>query len=120
MKTLITRLLAVTAAMLLSMTALADMTGTWVMQVQTDQGGGSPTFALTQDGNALSGTYKGQLGEAPVTGKVEGDSFEINYSLDGGGMQMKVVYSGTLDGDSVSGKLDLGGMASGTFTGKKQ
>lgn len=120
MKLLGTRLIALVAGSLLSMAALADMSGTWVMQVQTDQGGGSPTFTLEQDGDALSGSYSGQLGQAPVTGKVDGNKFEISYGVNGGGASLKVVYSGTLDGDSASGKVDLGGMASGTFTGKKQ
>ena len=116
----ILRFTVLAAGFLFSMAALADMTGTWTMEVQTDQGGGTPSFVLMQDGNSLTGTYTGQLGSAPVTGSVDGDKFEISYNLDGGGMQMKIVYSGTLDGDTATGKLDLGGMASGTFTGKKQ
>lgn len=52
---------------------LADVSGKWTAQVDTDMGSGEPTFVLKQVGDKLTGTYSGQLGEAPVTGTVKGD-----------------------------------------------
>ncbi len=94
----------------------ADMTGTWTLDVTSAGGTGTPVFDLKQDGDKLSGTYKGRWGEAPATGSVKGDDFEINYSLGG----VKVVYKGKLDGNKVSGKVDFGGQGEGTFTGVKK
>jgi hypothetical protein len=98
----------------------ADVTGTWIMAVETGAGSGSPTFTLKQSGDALTGTYKGQLGEAPVTGTVKGDDVTIEYKIDAQGQTLSVKYSGKVDGNSMSGKVVLGTFAEGTFKGTKQ
>ncbi len=99
----------------------ADITGKWQFQVETSAGTGSPTFDLKQDGEKLSGTYNGILGEAPVTGTVKGDNVEITFEGSYSGEKVAVKYSGKLDGDSkMKGTVDLGGLANGTFTAEKQ
>jgi hypothetical protein len=100
--------------------AAADVTGTWIMAVETSAGSGSPTFVLVQKGDALSGTYKGQLGEAQVTGTVKGDDVTIEYKVDGQAGSLAVKYSGKTDGKKMSGKVSLGQLGEGTFTGTKQ
>ncbi len=92
-----------------------NMTGTWNLELVTSGGTGNPVFMLKQDGNKLSGTYKGRFGEAPCTGTVNGTDFVITYELSGS----KVVYKGKVDGDKMSGEADLAGQASGKFTGIK-
>ncbi len=52
-----------------------NLTGKWVLDVQTDAGSGTPTVTLKQDGEKLTGHYSGQLGEADVTGSVKGNEF---------------------------------------------
>ena len=99
-----------------TMAFAADMTGTWTLDVTSAGGTGSPVFELKQDGDKLSGTYKGRWGEAPATGTVKDDDFVINYSLGG----VNVVYKGKVDGNKVSGKVDFGGQGEGTFTGVKK
>jgi hypothetical protein len=100
--------------------AAADVTGTWIMAVQTSAGSGSPSFVLVQKGDALSGTYKGQLGEAQVTGTVKGDEVTIEYKVDGPAGSLAVKYSGKTDGKAMKGDVSLGQLGSGTFTGTKQ
>src|ERR1700722_16835110 len=113
-------LLAIGAFPLVQVAAAADVTGTWIMAVETSAGSGSPTFVLVQKGDALSGSYKGQLGEAQVTGTVKGDDVTIEYKVDGQAGSLAVKYSGKTDGKTMSGKVSLGQMGEGTFTGKKQ
>src|SRR3974377_348341 len=60
------RLLLFLAAAVLAIAA--DITGTWNFNVETDMGSGTPTMTFKQEGNVLTGTYKGQLGEAPLRG----------------------------------------------------
>lgn len=98
----------------------ANLTGKWVLEVQTDAGSGTPTVTLKQDGEKLTGHYSGQLGETDLTGSVKGNQFTFGFSGDAQGQQFKVTYTGTVEKDTMKGTLDLGGMASGTFTGKKQ
>jgi hypothetical protein len=66
----------------------ADITGTWSMTVETDMGSGSPTFVFKQEGENLSGTYTGQLGEAKVTGTLRGDVIEFWFEASPSGESM--------------------------------
>ena len=113
-------LLAVAAFAVAQLASAADVTGTWIMAVETGAGSGSPTFILVQKGEALSGSYKGLLGEAQVTGTVKGDEVTIEYKVDGQGQTVAVKYSGKTDGKTMSGKVSLGQLGEGTFTGTKQ
>jgi hypothetical protein len=120
-KTGLAALLAIAAFASAQVAGAADVTGTWIMDVQTGAGSGSPTFVLVQKGDALSGSYKGQLGEAQVTGTVKGDEVTIEYKVDGQAGSLNVKYSGkTSDGKTMTGKVSLGQLGEGTFTGKKQ
>ena len=116
----LTALLAIGAFTIAQVAAGADVTGKWIMAVQTSAGSGSPTFVLVQKGDALSGSYKGQLGEAQVTGTVKGDDVTIEYTVDGQAGSLSVKYSGKTDGKTMSGKVSLGQLGEGTFTGTKQ
>lgn len=93
----------------------ADLTGTWNLAVKSPGGTGNPVFSLKQDGDKLAGTYKGRWGDAPCTGSVKGNDFEIIYSLGGS----TIVYKGQVDGNKMIGKVDFGGQGSGDFTGEK-
>jgi hypothetical protein len=93
-----------------------DVTGEWAFAVETAAGSGSPSFTFKQSGEMLTGQYKGQLGEAPVTGTVKGD--EINFSFDIS--QGKVVYKGKIENGMIKGTLSLGDLGSGTFTAKRK
>jgi hypothetical protein len=119
-KTGLGALLAVAAVAFAPLAGAADVTGTWIMAVQTSAGSGSPTFILVQNGEALSGSYKGQLGEAQVAGTVKGDDVTIEYKVDAQGQSLAVKYSGKTDGKTMSGKVSLGQFGDGTFTGTKQ
>jgi len=108
------------AAFVAQVASAADVTGTWIMAVETGAGSGSPTFVLVQKGEALSGSYKGQLGEAQVTGTVTGDDVVIEYKVDAQGQTLAVKYTGKVAGNSMSGKVSLGQLGEGTFKGTKQ
>jgi hypothetical protein len=115
----------VVIAGLLSASVLAaqkfDLTGEWTFDVQTDQGSGTPTIILKQDGDKLTGKYKGQLGENDITGTVAGKTMKFSFSGNAQGTEFTVTYEGEIESsDSVKGKVDLAGMATGTFTGKKK
>ncbi|HEY0799437.1 MAG TPA: hypothetical protein VGD54_01235 [Steroidobacteraceae bacterium] len=112
--------LAIAAFAIAQAASAADVTGTWIMAVETSAGSGSPTFILVQKGESLSGSYKGQLGEAQVTGTVKGDEVTIEYKVDGQAGSLAVKYSGKTDGKTMSGKVSLGQLGEGTFTGAKQ
>jgi hypothetical protein len=98
----------------------ADVTGTWLMAVKFGEINGTPSFVLSQQGDKVTGTFKGQLGEANVIGAVTGNAIKLSFKTKNQGQDLDVVYSGTVDGDSMSGKVEFVGAGEGTFTGKKK
>ena len=102
-----------------ALAADANVAGEWDFTVETQAGTGSPHFSLKQDGANVTGTYKGQLGEAPVTGTVKGNELTINFKVSAQGQDLAITYSGTVEGDSIKGKVSLGELGEGSFTGKK-
>jgi hypothetical protein len=115
-------LMSVAALGVFSVPALAadlNVTGTWNMTVESSFGSGTPVFVLTQSGSDVTGSYKGQLGEAPVKGTLKGTAIELKYTINAQGMELAVTYAGTVEGDTMKGKVSYGDMGEGTFTGKK-
>jgi hypothetical protein len=114
--------MSVAALGVFSMSALAadlNVAGTWNMTVESSLGSGTPVFVLTQSGSDLAGSYKGQLGEAPVKGTLKGNAIELKYTINAQGTELTVTYAGTVEGDTMKGKVSYGEMGEGTFTGKK-
>ncbi len=113
-KLLLSVVVALAAAV--GVAAQNDVTGTWDFTVELDIGGGEPTFTFTQDGETVTGTYTGTFGEAEVTGTVTGSDIEFRF----GGQLGDAVYIGTVDGDTMKGTCDYGGLGEGTWEAERQ
>jgi hypothetical protein len=99
-----------------------DVTGTWIFDVTTDAGTGTPTVTLKQDGDKLTGHYSsGNLGEADLTGTVKGTDVRFSFTAEVQGTSLPVNYRGTVENNSsMKGTLTISGLGEGTFTGKKK
>jgi hypothetical protein len=76
----------------------ADVSGTWQLTVETNQGTGSPTVDFQQQGEKLTGTFHSQIfGEAKITGSVKGNAIEFGFEGEAGGQKIKVGYKGTIE-----------------------
>jgi hypothetical protein len=111
--------MATTPAVSAAPAAVNDLTGVWDGQVETSAGSGTPTLTLKQEGEKITGTYKGQLGDYPLTGTVKGDAVEFSFKVSGQ-VEGTVIYKGTVSNGTMKGTIDLAGVASGTFTAKKK
>jgi hypothetical protein len=99
----------------------ADVTGKWTLNVETSGGNGTPTVTLKQDGEKLTGHYSStNLGEADVTGTMKGADVTFSFTASVQGTSINVTYTGTVENDSMKGKVSLGDVGEGTFTGKRQ
>lgn len=93
------------------------LTGTWNFSVETSAGSGSPTFVFNQETEtSFTGTYKGQLGEAPVKGTIKGKEVKFSFTVS----DNLIEYTGTWEGNNMKGSVKLGSMAEGTFTAIKK
>lgn len=97
----------------------ATMTGTWAIEAHHSAGTSTPTVTITQTGEKLTGKYVGSYGEAPLTGTIKGADFTFTVEI-GTEQKVEVVYTGTLDGDTIKGSLTMGEMGEGTFSGKRK
>jgi hypothetical protein len=98
-----------------------DVTGAWAFTIETANGTGNPGVTFKQDGEKLTGHYSSQvLGERDFTGTVKGNAINFTIEADIQGQAVKVTYSGTVDKDTMKGKVVLGDLGEGTFSGKKK
>ena len=103
--------------------AQTNMTGSWALEVSSDQGITTPALTLVQEGMKLTGHYSSDtLGENDITGMVDGSNVTISFDADLQGHSAPVIYKGTVDEEGVwSGTLDIaGGMLTGTFKAEKK
>jgi hypothetical protein len=98
----------------------ADVTGTWKMTVELSMGTFNPTFTMVQKGEEITGDYKGQLGEAPISGTIKGNDIAISFKTSMEGQELKVEYIGVVEGDTMKGKVVFGEYGEGTFAGVRE
>ena len=98
-----------------------NITGVWAFAVETAAGSGSPTFTFKQDGENLTGTYKGQFGEAPLTGTVKGSDIKFMVKVNAQGQDITINYNGKIESkDSMKGTAAFGELGEGTWTAKRK
>lgn len=96
-----------------------DVSGSWTLDVTTAGGSGTPTITLKQNGEALTGEYSGQLGQAQLSGTLKGSDITFSFDVTVEGNAVHVVYTGTAGPDAMKGRVDIGGGVQGTFSGKR-
>jgi hypothetical protein len=95
------------------------LTGAWLFEVHHSAGVSTPTVTIAQKDDKLTGKYVGSYGESELTGTIKGAEFTFMVEI-GTEQKVNVVYTGTLDKDTVKGSVTLGEMGEGTFTGKRK
>lgn len=98
--------------------AKIDVTGKWNFDVQTEAGGGTPTFTFKQEGEQITGHMSSQtFGEQEIKGTLKGQDLTFSFKSDALGAEAEVVYKGKVESnDSIKGTLDIPGLGAGTFT----
>lgn len=99
----------------------ADVTGRWLMDVQSELGSGTPTITFVQKGDSISGRYSSQtLGERDFVGTIKDGKLEFGFQAEVQGQAFSMYFTGALDGtDAMGGSIDFAGMGTGTFTAKR-
>jgi len=98
-----------------------DISGNWEFSVDTAAGSGNPAFVFKQDGAKLTGTYSGLFGKANLTGTVNGDLIDFKFDFSYSGQNGVAHYTGSIESEKkMKGKVEIGDMGEGTWTGAKQ
>jgi hypothetical protein len=101
-------------------TGSGNISGVWNATVETSQGSGNPEFTFKQEGEKITGTYKGTFGEAPLTGTLKGSDISFSIKVNFQGQEFDVTYTGKVEGNNMKGTAKLGELGEATWTAKKQ
>ena len=106
-----------TARLALIEEASAGISGDWDVTIESPRGSRTVRFAFGQEGSKLTGTMLGQGADAPVQGRIEGSEVQFSYTIQLQENELDIAMTGTLDGDSIQGDADFGGLAKGRWKG---
>jgi hypothetical protein len=83
----------------------ASLSGNWQMSWTSANGAQRQgTMEIKQDGTKLSGKFQGERGSAAVTGSLDGNQVSLKVRLP----RRQVSFSGTVNGDKMSGTTEQG------------
>jgi uncharacterized pyridoxal phosphate-dependent enzyme len=90
-------------------TAAADLTGRWDVHIEFAAGSSDHTFHVRQQGNQIVGTHQGDFVARDCSGTISGDDVRISSSIgEVHGAALSYRFTGKLQGDKMSGALDMG------------
>lgn len=91
------------------------------MTTVSTQGENTTTIVVTKQGDTLKAVAKSERGERPYDSiSLTGDSVTIVITINFSGSPMTITYSGKVNGTSMTGGADFGGMAQGSWSAEKQ
>ena len=94
--------------------------GSWKVTMKTPIGERKATLALTTAGAALSGKMTGEEGNATdiFEGKTSGNGISFKAAIKSP-MPLTLEFSGSVDGDKISGTVTASGVGSWPFSGTR-
>lgn len=99
--------------------ATQHVAGTWNATITYHRGVGHQQFVLQQNDSALTGTQKGEIFTASFKGKVVADQVQLNSDMAANGYNVPFDFTGTVQGNTLSGTVKMGEYGSATFTATK-
>lgn len=86
----------------------ANVAGTWKISVTGESGSANQTVVLQQDGNKITGTFRGPRQSGSLEGLVDGNKITFHVNA-----RVSLDYKGTVDGDSMKGTMTGKGKTGG-------
>ena len=98
---------------------MSQVDGTYDITTNTPMGAQKGTLTLATDGDTLTGTMSGQQGSIDLeNGKVTGNTASWTANITSP-MPMKLEFSASVDGDEISGSVQLGNFGNASFSGTR-
>ena len=95
------------------------LAGKWDVTFITPGGEFPANATFTEEGGKISGTFGSQMGEAPITGTVDGHTFKLTMTAQTPQGSMDVALTGEVDGDAIKGKAEIAGMGQMEWSAKR-
>ena len=106
-----------------------DLTGDWEMTSETPRGEITQTIHIEQDGEKLTLTMQGGMGrrggqegggEITAEGTISGNKVEWSFTRNTPRGDFTTKYTGTVEGDSMSGEVDRGQRGTSPWSAKRK
>lgn len=95
----------------------SKISGRWDLEIDYFSSKSDHIIYLEQDGNWLKGIHKTDFSVRELSGTIEGN--EVKFLSPGRRPAVSYTFSGTISGETISGKIDMGEFLTANFTGKK-
>ena len=103
-----------------------DVTGDWEMTSQTPRGERTQTIHIEQDGEKLTVTMQGGFrggqegSEITAEGTIKGNKLEWSFTRSSPRGDFTTKYTGTVEGDTMSGEVDRGERGTAPWSAKRK
>jgi len=94
--------------------------GRWDVAIQYAAGTATHKLFLTEKGSKVTGTHFGWALEGDLAGRIAGNRLTFESKLPAGGQSLTYTFSGQVDGETMSGDLDLGEYGRARWTARRQ
>jgi len=98
----------------------SDVSGLWEANIEFSVGSARHSFYLDSKGNALTGQYSGRVVKGAIKGHVDGANIEFRCGGRIEGAALGYTYRAAVDGDKMSGVVDLGEYGTAKFTASRK
>ena len=94
----------------------AKVAGRWNVALEIGSITGRPTLELKQDGEKLTGTYRGRYGASALEGTVKENKIAFSVTINAEGQPTVGNFAGDVEGDKMSGVVEFEGAGEGTWS----
>ncbi len=108
------------AALPLSASAQTDITGAWIVTVDSPQGQATIDATFKQAGEKITGEVTSPVGSVDFAGTLIKNALAVTYALPIQGQTLEIRMNGVVDKDAMSGSVDFGGMGQAAWTAKRK
>src|SRR5262245_2294652 len=111
----------VLAALLFAAPAFSQtsVAGDWTLTIQSPTGTRTVPLTLKQDGEKITGMFKGPQGELPVEGTLVDNELKFAFAIPIQGQSLDISMTGKVEGEAVNGTAQFGGFGEGPFSMKR-
>ncbi len=97
-----------------------NVTGDWEMTITTPRGERTQDINFEQEGEKLTVTIQGPRGEVTAEGTVKGNEIEWTITRSTPRGEFTMTYTGKIEGDTMSGEVQMGDFGPSEWKAKKK
>ncbi len=97
-----------------------NVTGDWEMTITTPRGERTRDIHFEQEGEKLTVTMQGRSGEVKAEGTVKGNELAWTITRSTSRGEFTMTYTGKIEGDTMSGEVQMGDFGASEWNAKKK